>query len=199
MDKRSKGVSAWIIVLVVLALAAPAAAGYFWLKDSSDNTDTNKSTDTNQTKKDEDKNGTTKPQAVTGPLTIYYVAVADAGKSGKKIGCDDSLVAVTTESVTTTDTVKSAMQRLLANHEMYYGESGLYNALYQSDLTYVSSSVSGDTVHVTLTGTLAQSGECDSPRVQAQLEQTAIKAASGATKAKITLNGKDLSDVLSLK
>lgn len=135
---------------------------------------------------------------VTGPLTLYYIAVDDNGKSGEKIGCGDSAVAVKTADVTTDSVISSTFSRLLSDHNQYYGESGLYNVLYNADLVYVSSSVSGDTVTVYLTGTLNLAGVCDNPRVQAQLEMAA-KIAAGVTKTNIFINSKPLSEVLSLK
>lgn len=135
---------------------------------------------------------------VTGSLTLYYIAVDDNGKSGEKIGCGDSAVAVKTADVTTDSVISSTFARLLSDHNQYYGESGLYNVLYNADLVYVSSSVSGDTVTVNLTGNLSLAGECDNPRVQATLEMTAATAA-GVKKAAIFINSKPLSEVLSLK
>lgn len=135
---------------------------------------------------------------VTQPLKMYMVAVDDNGTSGDLIGCGDSAVSVTTEDVTTSDVVKATMERLIANKNQFYGESGLYNALYKSTLTYISSSTSGDTVTVKLSGTFSLGGECDNPRVQSQLELSA-KAAAGVEKAAIFVNDKPLSEVLSLK
>jgi len=134
----------------------------------------------------------------TQPLKMYMVAVDDNGISGNLIGCGDSAVSVTTEDVTTNDFIKATMERLLSNKNQFYGESGLYNALYKSSLVYVSSSVSGDTVTVKLSGTFSLGGECDNPRVQSQLELSA-KAAAGVEKAAILVNDKPLSEVLSLK
>ncbi len=135
---------------------------------------------------------------ISGPLTFYYIAVDDAGQSGAKIGCGDSAVSVKTGDVQTDSVIKSTFTRLLSDKNQYYGESGLYNVLYRSNLSYVSSSVSGDTVTVNLTGDLSLGGECDNPRVQATLEMTAVTAA-GVKKAAIFVNSKPLSEVLSLK
>jgi len=137
-------------------------------------------------------------QTTTGPLIIYYVAVDDNGKTGTKIGCGDSAVPVVTADVTTSDKVKSTFENLLANKKQFYGESGLYNVLYKSSLTFVSDSVANGTVTVKLTGTLSLAGECDNPRVQAELEMAA-KTAANVSKVAIFINDKPLSEVLSLK
>lgn len=140
----------------------------------------------------------TEDNLISGPLTFYYIAVDDNGVSGTKIGCGDSAVVVKTGDVKTDSVIKSTFIRLLSNKDQYYGESGLYNVLYNSNLTFVNSSVSGDTVTVNLTGNLSLAGECDNPRVQATLEMTAETAAN-VKKAAIFINSKPLSEVLSLK
>jgi len=133
-----------------------------------------------------------------GPLTLYYIAVDDNGKSGTKIGCGDSVVAVKTKTVTTDNSVKSTFDSLLSDHDALYGKDNLYNVLHYSILSYVSSTTSGDTVTVKLSGDLNLAGVCDSPRVQSVLELSA-KTAAGVSKADIFINDKPLSELLSLK
>ena len=87
---------------------------------------------------------------------------------------------------------------LLYARERTVGESGLYNALYQSDLTLVSAEIKDGTAIIALEGTLLLGGECDSPRVQAQLEMIPGQFPE-VTTVEITINGKPLADVLSLK
>lgn len=122
----------------------------------------------------------------------------DAGTSGAEIGCGDSLVATYTEDVTFTDQLRVTMAKLLANQEQFLGESGLYNALYLSNLEFTSGSTSGDVVTVELTGELILGGTCDAPRVKAQLEQTAMTA-TGSGKAEVFVNGGPLDQLLSGK
>lgn len=59
-------------------------------------------------------------------VTIYLVVIEDKGISGKKIGCDDSLIPleVPTRSVLTSPW--NALSALLNLDETYLGESGLY-------------------------------------------------------------------------
>lgn len=151
----------------------------------------------NQKKSDTTTKNDTK-NTVTGPLTLYYIAIGDNGQSGEKIGCGDSAVAITTADVTTDDVVKSTFEKLLSNKNQWYGESGLYNVLYNSNLAFVSSTKSGDKVTVNLTGSLSLAGECDNPRVQAELEMAAKKAAN-VTNVDIFINSIPLNEVLSLK
>ncbi|NTW61350.1 hypothetical protein HGB24_01505 [Candidatus Saccharibacteria bacterium] len=128
----------------------------------------------------------------------YLIAIDDKGRSGEMIGCGDSLVLVSSEATLTDNLVKASLEKLLSIKTQYYGESGLYNALYQSSVGFVNSSISGDTVTVNLTGNFVLGGECDNPRVESQLEKTAAQAA-GVSNASIFVDGKALRDVLSLK
>ncbi|MET4588052.1 hypothetical protein ACVLB3_003956 [Pseudarthrobacter sp. PvP022] len=132
------------------------------------------------------------------PLTIYYVAVGDAGVSGPLIGCGDSLVATTTAPVRFTDQVGPSVGTLLANKSRDVGLSGLVNVLYQSNLSYVGGELDGSTITIYLTGQFMLGGVCDIPRAKAQLEYTAM-AAAGATSARVFVNGRPIDEVLSLK
>ena len=96
------------------------------------------------------------------------------------------------------DQVGPTLRRLLADHRPLVGQSGLYNALYQSDLEYISGSYDGRTITVWLSGTFMLAGTCDIPRAKAQLEHSAMTAA-GAEHAEVYVNGVPLDDVLSLK
>lgn len=130
-------------------------------------------------------------------VTVYYIAEGDGGISGPEVGCGDSAVAVTSPTVSYTDPVEAALRVLLAADTMEIGQSGLRNALWQSDLTVASVDRSGTTIAVNLEGTMKLGGECDIPRVEEQLQLTADTAA-GAPVA-ITINGKPMAEALSLK
>ena len=137
-------------------------------------------------------------QAVTGPLTLYYVAFGDNGASGPVIGCGDSLVATTSAPLTYTDKLQAAMTALLANHSVAVGQSGLNNSLAQSSLALAGTSLDGGTATVDLSGSIVQGGECDAPRIIGQLRQTAATA-SGAATVRININGTAIEQALSLK
>jgi Sporulation and spore germination len=109
-------------------------------------------------------------------IKIFLIAVDDNGKTGFPVGCGDSAVPVQVEIPPTHGVLKAALQALLSVKEQYYGQSGLYNALYQSDLQVESVSIDNNgQARVYLTGSLVMGGECDTPRVQAQVEQTALQ------------------------
>jgi hypothetical protein len=133
-----------------------------------------------------------------GPLTVYYVAVGDNGRSGPQIGCGDSLIATKTAPVRFTDQVGPSIRALLANKSRDLGESGFVNVLYQSNLTYLGGELEGSTITIWLSGQFMLGDVCDVPRAKAQLEYTAM-AASDATSAQVFVNGRPIDDVLSLK
>lgn len=137
------------------------------------------------------------PETVSS-VNIYLIALEDAGKSGKEVGCGDSVVAVVREIEPTAAPLEAAFNALLSIKDQYYGESGLYNALYQSDLVVESAAIEGGVATVELSGTLMLGGVCDNPRVEAQLIETAMQF-SGVTEAAITINGTPLEEALSLK
>ena len=136
--------------------------------------------------------------AVVSQVKIYLIAINDQGKSGTKIGCGDSVVAVTREVTPTTMPLTIALNQLLSLNTQYYGQSGLYDSLYQSTLKVDSASVKSGTATIYLSGTLKLGGECDNPRVEAQLIQTAMQFPT-VNKVLIYVNNKTLQEALSLK
>ncbi|MHB8136123.1 MAG: GerMN domain-containing protein [Anaerolineaceae bacterium] len=138
------------------------------------------------------------PISNTQTLKIFLVAIGDNGVSGKKIGCDDSLVAVDVGVQPTVAVLRSALTRLLEIKTSYYGESGLYNALYQSDLEIENLSIQNGLASIYLKGDLMLGGTCDSPRVDEQLKATALQF-STISNVEIFINGIPLAEKLSLK
>lgn len=129
---------------------------------------------------------------------IFLIAINDNGVSGKKIGCGDSVVAVVTQVADPAAPLRGTLDNLLAVHSQFYGQSGLYNALFRSDLKLKSVTIKNEVAEIQLTGSLTLGGVCDSPRVQAQLEETALQFAT-VKSVNITINGKRLQDLLSGK
>jgi len=139
------------------------------------------------------------PSVATGPsgftLTRFYLISLN---NGGAIGCGDSLAPVTVEIPATYGILRASLEKLLALHTQYYGESGLYNALYQSQLSVDDVRIDNRVATIRLSGQIVLGGVCDSPRVQAQLEQAA-RQFSTVDQVKIYINGKLLQDVLSEK
>jgi hypothetical protein len=126
---------------------------------------------------------------------IYLIAIGDDGQIGKAIGCGDRVVPVEVEIDSTIAPLTAALNRLLALETREYGQSGLYNALYQSDLTLEGIDIEGREALIELSGELVLGGACDNPRVQAQLQQTALQYAT-VDRVSIFINGEPLDDVL---
>jgi hypothetical protein len=144
---------------------------------------------------------TAKPTATSAKVMgvkIVLIAVGDDGRSGTKIGCGDSAVPVQVMVPHTTGVLKAALDALLALEQREYGESGLYNALYQSDLRLQSATLNDGKAVIKLTGSLKLGGECDNPRVDAQITQTALQF-STVKEVQVFLNDKTLESALSLK
>jgi hypothetical protein len=126
--------------------------------------------------------------------TTFMVAIEDNGASGILVGCQDSLIPVKRPVSATDDTatrVKFALQALFVLDDQWHGESGLYNALYQSNVTVDSVTMAGGTAIVALSGSILYGGVCDEPRVSEQIRQTVLHT-PGVTGAVITFNGNPL-------
>jgi hypothetical protein len=131
-------------------------------------------------------------------VKIFLVATGDNGASGKLIGCGDSLVPVTQQIVPTQGVLRAALEILLGIRQQYYGQSGLYNALYQSELTIEDLRIENGKASLRLAGRLLLGGVCDNPRLEAQLVETALQF-STVQQVEIFINGKPLKDLLSEK
>ena len=122
---------------------------------------------------------------------IHLISLNDGGL----LGCGDTLVPVTVEIPSTRGVLRASLEKLLAVKTQYYGESGLYNALYQSQLTIDDVRIDNRVATIWLSGQVVLGGVCDAPRVQAQLEQAA-RQFSTVDSVQIYVNGNRLQDVL---
>lgn len=123
---------------------------------------------------------------------IYLVALEDAGQSGQEIGCSDSIIPVEVQIEPTIAPLTAALETLLAIDERFYGQSGLYNALYQSDLAVERIDIVNGVASIYLTGEYSIGGVCDEPRFRAQLEETALQYYT-VNEVRIFINGEPLS------
>jgi hypothetical protein len=124
---------------------------------------------------------------------LYFIAIGDGGQTGPQIGCGDSILPVAiTLNPPTVAPMTAAYNQLFTIKDQNYG--GYYNALYQSTLTLDSITVVGrGFVQVYLSGNFVLGGECDSPRVLAQLEQVALQYDT-VNGVRIYLNGNLLTE-----
>jgi hypothetical protein len=92
----------------------------------------------------------------------------------------------------------AALRLLLGDHHRLYGQSGLYNALYRARLKLGRVILQHGRATIYLTGKLQLGGECDDPRIEGQLWQTAFQFRTVRSVA-IFINHVPLRKVLSLK
>lgn len=126
---------------------------------------------------------------------IYLVAPGDEGRSGMQIGCGDSLISVTIDIQPTIEPLRPTLNALLDIDTRAYGQSGLINALYRSDLSVSDIGILNGVATVELTGNLNSGGVCDVPRIEQQLRQTGLQF-SNIDSIVILVNGEPLEDVL---
>jgi Sporulation and spore germination len=104
----------------------------------------------------------------TRKVKVYLVKVGDKGKSGKKIGCDDSLYSVTRTVTATGAPLKAALEELLSmsNEEGNYWKG--------ENLKVEKASIIHGAANIYITGNGPQvAGVCDEPRIESQIEATA--------------------------
>jgi len=138
----------------------------------------------------------TQPENLFERTNIYLIALGDKGESGKEIGCNDSVIPVEIPIEPTIAPLTAGLEALLAIDSRNYGQSGLYNALYRSDLTVESVDIRDSEAVIRLSGTFEIGGTCDAPRVRAQLEETALQF-STVDSVSIFINGDPLETYLS--
>lgn len=130
-------------------------------------------------------------------VKVFLIAVEDNGRSGKKIGCNDSVLAVAREVAPTKALLRAALKELLRMPEKYEsGHNELYNALHRSRLRLKKVSIRRGEARIHLAGLLASGGVCDGPRIQAQIEETARQFPT-VKKVRVFINSTSLPDYLS--
>jgi len=132
-------------------------------------------------------------------VNIYLVAVGDNGVSGERFGCGDSLVPVQVSIEPTLGVLRAALTELLKlEGQADYGQSGLYNALYLSHLEIDDLAVVNGEAIMKLSGQVVTGGECDIPRIEAQLRAIALQFAT-VDEVTIIVNGVPLAELLDLR
>jgi LysM repeat protein len=116
-------------------------------------------------------------------VQVYLIALGDG-----TIGCGDGVVPVRRNIEPTRAPLTTAIQELLSIKQRMYGQSGLYDALYQSNLRIDSIDLNQGVASIRLSGELRLNGDCDQARVKAQLQQTALQF-EAVYKVEIFING----------
>jgi len=131
-------------------------------------------------------------------IKIFLIKLEDNGQSGTLVGCGDSVVPITVYIPQTQGVLRAALEKLLSAKQQFYGDAGYYNALYQSDLAVDNVTIEQGKAILHLTGTVMLGGECDNPRFEAQIKQTALQF-STVSDVQVFINDKPMEEVLSLK
>lgn len=111
---------------------------------------------------------------------IFLAILGDDGKSGKMVGCGDSLISIGV-SIDFTDNSLTGKIRQTLNHLFslnkydYNKELGIVNPLYKTDLDITQIRVVGSKVIIDLDGILNYNGLCDFPLIQEQIKATAMQ------------------------
>ena len=142
---------------------------------------------------------TAAPTTATDQIVkIVLIELEGNGQSGPLVGCGDSAIPINVTIPRTQGVLRAALEKLLSAKQQFYGESGYYNALYQSDLQIASVTIEQGKAIIRLTGNLVLGGTCDAPRVEAQLEQTALQF-STVNDVAVFINDVPLEEALSTK
>ena len=131
-------------------------------------------------------------------VKIVLIALEDNGQGGTLVGCGDSAIPINVTVPPTQGILRAALEKLFSAKQQFYGESGYYNALYQSDLQVTGVTIEQGKAVIHLTGSVTLGGVCDAPRVEAQIEQTALQF-STVNEVAVFINDVPLEDVLSLQ
>jgi hypothetical protein len=106
-------------------------------------------------------------------IKVYLIALGDNGKSGKKVGCDDSLVPVTRTLGNSAAPLKGALQELLSMPPEAARQPKLENFWKGRNLRLTSVSVRNHLATIHISGQIFVAGICDEPRITGQIEATA--------------------------
>jgi hypothetical protein len=138
------------------------------------------------------------PSATAADQTVKIVLIEleGNGQSGPLVGCGDSAIPITVTIPRTQGILRATLEKLFSAKQQFYGESGYYNALYQSELQVDTVTIEQGKAIINLTGTITLGGICDAPRVEAQIEQTALQFSTVSDVA-VFVNGVALEEVLS--
>jgi len=128
-------------------------------------------------------------------VKVYLVALGDNGKMGKKIGCEDSLVAVTRPIKGTTAPLKAAIQELLTIPTETGDNPKLENFWKGRNLRVRSVSIRKSTATIYLSGEVFVAGICDVPRIKSQIEETA-KQFPAVKRVKVFIGKTTLADAI---
>lgn len=113
--------------------------------------------------------------AMTERVRVFLIAPEDGGALGRKVGCSDSAVPVEVQLPTSRPALEGSLEALFGLESRYHGASGLYNPLYASPLEIETVQRVGSEARIRLGGYVELGGDCDGPRMLAQLTETVLQ------------------------
>ncbi|MBC8029238.1 MAG: DUF3828 domain-containing protein [Pyrinomonadaceae bacterium] len=128
-------------------------------------------------------------------VKIYLVALGDNGRTGKKIGCEDSLVPVTRTISKTAAPLKAALAQLLATPQHPAENPKLENFWKGRDLKIKSVAIRNNMAMIYISGEVFVAGVCDIPRIESQIEQTG-RQFPNVKRVKVFIGGRTLREAL---
>ena len=128
-------------------------------------------------------------------IQVYLVAVGDDGKTGKKIGCGDSLLPVTRTIKKTAAPLTAAIRELLLTPQHPDGSPDLENFWKGRNLRVRSAAIVNHTATIRLSGEVFVAGICDEPRITSQIEATA-RQFPNVKNVKVFLGKQTLADAI---
>jgi hypothetical protein len=126
-------------------------------------------------------------------VKVYLVALDDGGKTGRKIGCGDSLVPLTRTIKADGEPLKATIEELLSVPHQYNERLGNY--WWGENLKVSGVSLRGGVATIRITGRLFVAGICDEPRIEEQIKETARQFA-GVRRVRVLVNGRALSEAI---
>jgi hypothetical protein len=132
---------------------------------------------------------------VAREVKVFLVALEDNGRSGRRIGCGDSLVPVTrTVNAAGGAPLRAALEELLAVPHDY--DARLKNYWRGENLRVSGVSLSGGLASIRITGNGPfVAGVCDAPRITEQIRATARQFPS-VRRVEVFVNGRTLASAL---
>jgi hypothetical protein len=138
-----------------------------------------------------------RPGGAPGPvdrIQVYLIAPDDASCTGKRVGCDDSVVAAVRPVAPTAKALEASVEALLTWPERS-GSPALYNALGHSALAVDTIDRDRGVITLRLTGEIRLRDSCDAPRVRAQIVET-VRQFPEVRGVIVYVNGRPLNELL---
>ena len=128
-------------------------------------------------------------------IKVYLIALGDEGRNGKKIGCGDSLVAVTRNVKKTPAPLTAALRELLSMPAQSTATPPLENFWKGRNLEVKSVSIRNGMAAIHISGEVFVAGICDQPRIQSQIDATARQFPS-VKRVKVFIGKQTLADAI---